>query len=564
MSYDPNPRYPLTRGQVKRGFDVLAGEIAARGPRTLAIDGPAALSWAEFLAGLVQELGRLDVTPALVDARCFLAPWEDIQRRTAAGTPSGDPVFGRIFDGTLTDLFDGVPLVEVDVDVDADAVIVFGPGSALGVHDLLWYADLPKAQSLAAVLRGDAGNLGQPVGEPGSEQRLLFVDWPVLDRHKQELLFGLDLYVDLSDPEVPRSLDGDTLRRSLHELAGKPFRTRPTVLPGPWGGQWLRNALGITTDGPNLAWSYELITPESGILLGLDDPVEVGFELLMAAERERVLGTELAARFGVSFPIRLDYLDTMGGGHLSIQCHPSEKYMRETFGLPYTQHETYYVVDTKAGAEIFLGLRENADLGAFRAEAKRAEDPGHELEPERYLQTHPAVQHRLYLIPAGTPHASGADNLVLEISATPYLYTLRFYDWLRRDLEGKLRPVHLDHAFSNLDPSRSGDSVRQDLIPEPKPIREGAGWVELELGRLHDLFFAVHRLDFEEVIEDDTAGRFHVLNLVAGEQVDIESSAGEAHGLAYAETIVIPASVGRYRLRRVKGGPCKVVKAFVP
>jgi len=560
VSYDPNPRYPLTRGQVKRGFDVLAGEFAARGLRTLAIDGPAALSWADFLAGLVQELGRLDVTPALVDARRFLAPWEDIQRRTAAGTPPGDPVFGRIFDGTLTDLFDGVPLVEVD----ADAVIVFGPGSALGVHDLLWYADLPKAQSLAAVRRGDAGNLGQPVGEAGSEQRLLFVDWPVFDRHKQELLFGLDLYVDLSDPEVPRSLDGDTLRRSLHELAGKPFRTRPTFLPGPWGGQWLRNALGIATDGPNLAWSYELITPESGILLGLDDPVEVGFELLMAAERERVLGTELAARFGVSFPIRLDYLDTMGGGHLSIQCHPSEKYMRETFGLPYTQHETYYVVDTKAGAEIFLGLRENADLGAFRAEAKRAEDPGHELEPERYLQTHPAVQHRLYLIPAGTPHASGADNLVLEISATPYLYTLRFYDWLRRDLEGKLRPVHLDHAFSNLDPSRSGDSVRQDLIPEPKPIREGAGWVELELGRLPDLFFAVHRLDFEEVIEDDTAGRFHVLNLVAGEQVDIASSAGEAHGLAYAETIVIPASVGRYRLRRVKGGPCKVVKAFVP
>ena len=254
----------------------------------------------------------------------------------------------------------------------------------------------------------------------------------------------------------------------------------------------------------------------------------------------------------------------MGGGHLSIQCHPSETYMRETFGLPYTQHETYYVVDTKPGAEIFLGLREDADLEAFRAEATRAEDPGHELDPERYLQTHPAVQHRLYLIPAGTPHASGADNLVLEISATPYLYTLRFYDWLRRDLSGELRPVHLDHAFSNLDPSRSGAAVRRDLIPEPRPIREGAGWVELELGRLPDLFFAVHRLDFDDAIEDDTAGRFHVLNLVAGEQVDIEFGAGETHGLAYAETIVIPASVGGYRVRRVRGGPCKVVKAFVP
>jgi hypothetical protein len=153
---------------------------------------------------------------------------------------------------------------------------------------------------------------------------------------------------------------------------------------------------------------------------------------------------------------------------------------------------------------------------------------------------------------------------VLEISATPYLYTLRFYDWLRRDLDGELRPVHLAHAFSNLDLSRSGNAVRRDLIPEPRPIRQGAGWTELELGRLPDLFYAVHRLDFDEAIEDDTAGRFHVLNLVGGEELEIETEAGAVHGLAYAETIVVPAAVGGYRLRRLRGGECKVVKAFVP
>ncbi len=561
MSYDRNPRYPLTGGEVEHGFDSLAGMASQTRPRTLAIDGPAALSWDTFPARLRDALAERGVSAELDDARRFFAPWEEIQRRTEASLLSGDPVFGRIFEGELEDLFDQLPRNAV---TDADLVVIFGPGSGFVEHDLLWYADLPKWQSLAAIRRGEAGNLGQPVGEAGSEQRLLFVDWPVLERHKQALLPRLDLYVDLSEPETPRSLDGDTLRSTLHDLAGKPFRTRPTFFPGPWGGQWLREELGISTDSPNLAWSYELITPESGILLGTNDPIEVGFELLMAAESERVLGTELAARFGLSFPIRFDYLDTFGGGHLSIQCHPSEEYMRETFGLPYTQHETYYVVGAKPGAEIFLGLREDADLEAFRAEAKQAEEPGLEFDPKRYLQTHPAVQHRLYLIPAGTPHASGADNLVLEISATPYLYTLRFYDWLRRDLAGELRPVHLDHAFANLDPSRSGEAVRQDLIPEPNPIREGAGWVELELGRLPDLFFAVHRLDFEETVEEDTDGRFHVLNLVAGEQIEIEFDGDPAHGLAYAETIVIPASVGRYRLRRVRGGACKVVKAFVP
>jgi len=563
VSYDPNPRYPLTGGEVQRGFDALADKVARASSRTLSIDGPAALSWADFLTGLGDALAGRDVTTELVDARHFLAPWEEIRRRTATSTLLGDPVFGRIFEGSLAELFDELP-PDAGMGADAEVLVIFGPGSALFEHDLLWFADVPKRDSLAAVRRREAGNLGQPVGEAGSEQRLLFVDWPVLDRHKQDHLREVDLYIDLSEPETPRSLDGETLRRSLHELAGTPFRTRPTFLPGPWGGQWLRDELGISTDAPNLAWSYELITPESGILLGTDDLVEVGFELLMAAEGERVLGAELAARFGVSFPVRFDYLDTLGGGHLSIQCHPSEEYMRETFGLPYTQDETYYVMVTVPGAEIFLGLREDADLDAFRVEAERAEDPGLELEPERYLQTHPAIQHRLYLIPAGTAHASGAGNVVLEISATPYLYTLRFYDWLRRDLEGELRPVHLAHAFSNLDPSRSGKSVRRELIPEPKPIRQGDDWCELELGRLPDLFFAVHRLDFEEAVEEDTEGRFHVLNLVAGEKIEIESGAGAVHGLAYAETIVVPASVGPYRLRRVQGGACKVVKAFVP
>src|SRR5512132_639472 len=553
MTYDPEPRYPLVGGEVQTGWEPLAAEVARRRPRVLAIDGPAALPWERVEASLGGALQA-----RTLDVRRSMASWGEIQRRTVSAELPGDPVFARAFEGSLSDLFDELALPK-----PTDGLtLVLGPGSALVDHDLLWYADLPKRLALDAVLRGEAGNVGQPRGEPGSEQRLLFVDWPMLDRHKQELAGRLDRYIDLSDPDAPRSVEGDVLRRSLAQLAVQPFRTRPTFLPGPWGGQWLRRVLGVETDAPNLAWSYELITPESGLLLGDSEPAEVGFELLMAEHAPRVLGEEVAERFGQSFPIRFDYLDTLDGGHLSIQCHPSETYMRETFGLPYTQHETYYVMVTTPGAEIFLGLREDADLDAFEADAELAEQPGEEFEPERYLQTHPAEQHRLYLIPAGTPHASGAGDVVLEISATPYLYTLRFYDWLRRDLDGTLRPVHLRHAFSNLDPRRCGESVRE-LMPEPSVIRDGAGWTELALGGSSELFFAVHRLDFAEEIADDTGERFHALNLAEGDEIEVETAAGAVHPLSYAETIVIPAAVGEYRLHRISGGSCKVVKAFV-
>ena len=562
MSYDPNPWYPVVGAEAVSGLEAPVAELAARGTCVVAVEGPAALAWERISADLGAALHGAGLSSQAIDVRASFAPWEGILRRTSQAELPGDPVFARVFEGALADFFELLPRVSRSDDVDV--VVVFGPGSALVDHDVLWYADIPKRQSLAAVQRGAVSNVGQPPGQPGSEQRLLFVDWPVLDRHKQALAGRIDRYFDLSDIDAPRSLDGESLRRSLRALAERPFRVRPTYLPGPWGGQWLRRALGIATEAPNLAWSYELITPESGIVFGSLEPVEVGFELLMAEQSERVLGPELARRFGFSFPIRFDYLDTLDGGDLSIQCHPSERYMRETFGLPYTQHETYYVMVTNPGARIFLGLRDGAEVDAFRADAERAEEPAAtSFEPERYLQTHPAEQHRLYLIPAGTPHASGAGNVVLEISATPYLYTLRFYDWLRRDLNGDLRPVHLAHAFSNLDPRRSGEAVRRELIPEPRPVRDGPGWGELELGRLPDLFFGVNRLDFEESVSDETGESFHVLNLVAGKEVEIETASGATHPLAYAETIIVPAAVGRYRIRRLRGGPCKVVKAFV-
>jgi mannose-6-phosphate isomerase class I len=516
VRYNPRPTYPVVGGAVGFGWP--------RPPRgaVLAIDGSPAVPWDDL------PFDGLDVRD------CY-APWDEVERRTASFELPGDPVFGRIFEGELRDFFESLP--------ERGPRLVYGPGAALVPHDVLWYVDVPKRRALAE----HAPNLGQRRGR-GSEQRLFFVDWPVLDKHKRRLLPSLDLYVDLSDPARPLMLVGDALRGSLQALARRPFRVRPTFLPGPWGGRWLLDELGVQEDAPNLAWSYELITPESGVLL---DGVEIGFELLLAAAGRDVLGPDVYERFGDSFPIRFDYLDTLGGGHLSIQCHPTDAYAGEVFGLPYTQHESYYVVKAEPGATVFHGLRDDADVGAFRADAEAAAQAGTPFEPAHYLRSHPAEAHQLYLIPGGTPHASGAGNVVLEISATPYLYTLRFYDWLRRDLDGKLRPVHLEHAFANLD-GRGGSGP----VGAPTVVRSGNGWAELLLGAHPEMFFAVHRLDFQHEVDDDTRGRFHVLNLVEGDGVDVGG-----HPLAFAETLVVPAAVGRYTLR---GGPAKVIRAFVP
>jgi mannose-6-phosphate isomerase class I len=170
----------------------------------------------------------------------------------------------------------------------------------------------------------------------------------------------------------------------------------------------------------------------------------------------------------------------------------------------------------------------------------------------------------LFLIPAGTPHGSGAGNVVLEISATPYLYSLRFYDWLRRDADGAQRQVHLGHAFRNLDRHRRGERVRQDLVQQPRRIHDGDGWRLELIGRLPEMFFNVQRLALAAGVTapQDTGGRFHVLNLVEGDAVIIRTRAsGGEHHLAYAETLVIPAAVGHYEVTAGQGA--RLVRAVV-
>jgi mannose-6-phosphate isomerase class I len=573
--YEADPCHAITAVVVGTGYQ-SAVRALSRG-EILAVDGPAAADWDLIAAGICDALAARHVAAKQIDMREHFAAWPDILALTASAELSAgledDPDFAPLSQADLAGFFTVVPAADA---VPNAVTVVFGPGAALTEYDQLWYADLPKRYAEAQIAAGSGRNLGQPASTgPGTTRRLFYIDWPVLDRHRDALVADVDLWLDTQDPTAPTWLTGPALREALSDLATQPFRTRPTFNTTSWGGHWAQGQLGFNPTALNTALGYELIAPESGILVGdpagtrVDAPdgarVEIPLQLLVACHPEEVLGASVHARFGTSFPIRFDYLDTVGGGNLSVHCHPRPDYMRRVFGWPYTQHETYYMLVGGPDRRVFLGLRQDADLDAFRREADRAVRDGVPFDVERYVQTFPAEQHRLFLVPAGTPHGSGEGNVVLEISATPYLYSLRFYDWLRDDGDGRQRPVHVGHAFENLNPGRSGKSVSRDLIQQPRAVRSGQGWREDVIGQLPEMFFEVRRLDLaaDAVVHDATDHRFHVLNVVAGEGLQLDTHSGHRYVLAYAETLTVPASAGGYQVRALGTEPVRYVKALV-
>jgi mannose-6-phosphate isomerase class I len=561
--YEAEPCHVITE-RVEAGY---RSAVAGLTPGTvLAVDGPAAVDWEAVAAGIGRALAARRIPVKQVDMREHLAAWPEILRRTASAVLHDDPDFAPLSQAGLVDFFAAVP--EPD-SADEAVTVVLGPGAALAAHDVLWYADLPKRHAEAAITGGSGRNLGQPAGTgPGTTRRLFYIDWPVLDRHRDFVIGDVDLWLDTQDTESPAWLDGSVLHTVLAELAARPFRTRPTFNTTSWGGHWGQEQLGFNRDAPNTALGYELIAPESGILVGGPDGarVEIPLQALVARHPEQVLGTAGHATFGTSFPIRFDYLDTVGGGNLSVHCHPRPDYMSRVFGWPYTQHETYYMMLGGPDRKVFLGLRQDADVEAFQRDADRAVHDGEPFDVERYVQTFPAEQHQLFLIPAGTPHGSGEGNVVLEISATPYLYSLRFYDWLRKDAAGNPRPVHVGHAFENLNRRRTGAAVARDLVQQPRTSRAGQGWSEEVIGRLPEMFFEVRRIEVGSgaVVEDSASPGFHVLNVVEGEGIAVETAGGHRYELAYAETLTVPAAAGDYRVSALGSGAVRYVKALVP
>jgi len=563
--YDIYPVCNVGGNKIFSGYTSLSEWIINE--KTVVIDGYAGIFYDDIAAELDKEFNNKGLKVNWVNTSAYLKTEKEIDLLVQPFLGSADSVWGTRTSLKLADIYNMSALISQLPDHRFDINIVIGTGATLAGWDApVIYIDLPKNELQFRMRAFSVHNLGSNTLAEAfvMYKRFYFVDWVLLNQHKKQILDKITVIADGQQPTDINWMHMADLREGLNKISQSIIRVRPWFEPGAWGGQWIKQHIpNVNKDVVNYAWSFELIVPENGLLFESDGYVlEVSFDFLMFSNRQQVLGNH-ADKFGDEFPIRFDFLDTYNGGNLSIQCHPKLKYIQDIFGETITQDETYYILDCEPEANVYLGFQDDIKPETFRAELEKSQDLGVELEITDYVQSHPAKKHDLFLIPNGTVHSAGAGNLVLEISATPYIFTFKMYDWLRLDLDGNPRPINIEHAFNNLDFSRKGDFVQAELISKPGVIERGGDWELVHLPTHAEHFYDVHRIDFNSEIFIETGNNCHVMMLVEGQSVSVETENGFKQTFAYAETFVIPAAAKSYKLTNMGNNPAKVIKAFL-
>ncbi len=570
-NYDKFPSVKM-EGFIREGWNAVLGAIseALQGSGILAVDCYHGV-WYEPLKGEMLNLPHA----LCIDTAGLMKPEAEILEMTS-GFVTDDALFGYMSDLELTDYFDPQKLQAARdlIKAQTGTVIVFGYGAALVCPaKVLAYADMPRWEIQLRMRKNMVDGLGvKNRHEPISLQykRGLFNDWRVCDRHKSALFEKIDFWLDTTLHESPKLIDKATFQAGLNKTVSMPFRVTPFFDPAPWGGQWMKEVCDLDRSAINYGWCFDCVPEENSLRLKVNG---VDFDMpsinLVFLKSRELLGEYVEARFGKEFPIRFDFLDTMEGGNLSLQVHPTTQYAREHFGITYTQDESYYLLDAAADACVYLGFKEAADKTRLIADLEAArEDPAVVFDAEQYIHKIPAKKHDHFLIPAGTIHCSGKNAMVLEISATPFIYTFKLWDWQRMGLDGKPRPNNVHRGKEVIDWNRDTRDVMENLVNQFVPVAAGDGWVEEKTGLHPTQFIETRRHSFSKKVWHHTEGNLNVLNLVEGREVLVESpeNAFEPVVVHYAETFIVPAVVGPYTIRpfgTAEGTLCKTMKAFV-
>ena len=576
--------------EAAKKFIASIAEQAKKEGVVVALDGYTTANWTVFINLLAKELTILGIDWETIDAnRSTLKDGKEIDAMIdplLIWDTKIDPtlLYGKIYKGGYKGLLDeskvaafrkAVPAAKVPGKV----VIVYGYGSLIpelrDLYDVKCFFDLTPKTSMLRIRRGEYSNLGKE--RPDAINRVIrrcyYCDFENAVHNRKELWENNvpDWYFIDSDPGKLQMMPFTAFSDICAQLVKYPFRAKPCYLEGVWGGTYMKKLRNLPKEMRNAAWVFDFIPMEVSVLVEAgDELLDINYCSFVHKEGVNLMGEDCVKKYQGYFPIRFNWDDSYHStGNMSIQCHSGGKYNIENYNEFGRQDESYYVVVTGHEAKTFIGFRDDADIPQFFKEIEAADTEHKTCDYMKYVSYEDSVPGLQVMLPAGTIHSSGRNQVILEIgSLTIGSYTYKMYDYLRLDFDGKQRPIHTHLGELNVRQDRRTSVIHDPESPEyivqkPRLDVSGDGWEEYVLGENPQMYISLRRLEFEKQCEQDTKGeKFHVLTLVDGEKVRVRSvEHPERHfDMEFMEIVCVPADMGRYVIENLGKEPIRIHK----
>ncbi len=575
---------------VAKKFAAMAAARAAEGSVVIAFDGYTTAQWDLFLNLLNREFLLLGVPFETVDAAA--AVYKDGKDIDAMIDPlliwdtKIDPtlLYGKIYHGGYTGLMDPDRMAAFRQDVAArrqkgKVVAVYGYGCLVrelrDLYDIKCFFDITPKNAMLRIRAGEYANLGkQRTGIINRTiRRCYYCDFENAVTLRRELLLkgAIDWFFLDNDRAKLQMMPFDAFADICAQLVKYPFRAKPCYLEGVWGGTYMKKLRNLPKEMRNAAWVFDFIPMEVSVLVEAGaNMLDINYCTFVHREGVRLMGEDCVRKYKGYFPIRFNWDDSYHStGNMSIQCHSGGPYNTEHYDEFGRQDESYYVVITGHEAKTFIGFRDDADIPEFFRAIEAADTEHKPVDYMKYVSYEESKPGLQVMLPAGTIHSSGRNQVILEIgSLTIGSYTYKMYDYLRLDFDGKQRPIHTALGELNVRQDRRKSVIHDPASPEyivqePRLDVRGDGWEEYILGENPQMYISLRRLEFERRCEQDTKGeKFHVLALVDGEHARVRSveHPERYYDMDFMDLVCVPADMGKYVIENLGAEPIRIHK----
>lgn len=439
-------------------------------------------------------------------------------------------------------------------------VIVYGVGASLITKgDLLIYGSI-SYQTIKDRYQKGLDNWGAKNSHEEylrKEKRFNFLESRVLDKHKRIMMTECDFIIDCNKDDKFVMITQKQFDQVVQRFSTSPFKAIPIFMKGVWGGHWCQKVLNAGLDLENTAWGITGFLDWQAVAAEFENGIfEFPSTDLIQYNPKGMLGRKLWYLYGYRCPLHVNFLDTWGGGNLSLQVHPTIAYAQEEFNSSWGHYESYYMLDACEESSVYLGIKEGVKLNELVDAFEKAQETG-KFDDKKYINRFAMKKHDHVFIPGGTIHSAGKNTLTLEIDMFCFT-TFKLWDWGRLDYDGKPRPINIDHGQHVIQEEFQTSMIKDQFISKKQQIDSGYGWRKERSGTMpFEAPMEVNRYWFKKAVHFDPNDGIVIHVLVEGEEAVIESldNRFEPIIIHYAEAIFIPADAGQYIIK-----PCGLSK----